>query len=450
LGTSDAVSEGKVVKSKVWAHDGALRTTQHPVLSAVYALALAVSVSLWFIAIRAPLWLDETGSFWQINGGFSAIWPRQGLCFPAYSYILWLWTKIAGTTEIALRVPSILAMLAAVYLLYCAARELFDREVGFIAAIVFCVHPIVIFAAIDVRPYAFGVLATNTAILALVRLRKSDSLWLAALFGFAAACTVWFHYLFVVIVPSFAICYFAIKIGQQWRLVWRQFGIALLAFVIGLLPVIPGFLNLFHGGDTHVFEGAPNLSELAWTLAPGWLPVIFGGAALVLLLVAATSTKPRERTTHWEFRLMLICVSLAMVPILILYGVSVGTSLHLFIAHRRLVAIPGIALCWALGIRLFRPRSTRLLLCIAVVAATAFTYFTSPSTRQHGYSWKYALEVAEKNASADDAPVLVCSDFREADFVAMPSGSARDSNIFAPLSYYRLTVPRCTPSEGVE
>ena len=76
------------------------------------------------------------------------------------------------------------------YLLYCAARELFDRDVAIIAAIVFCLHPIIIFASIDVRPYAFAALAINASILALVHLRHNNSNWLAALFGLLAACIV--------------------------------------------------------------------------------------------------------------------------------------------------------------------------------------------------------------------------------------------------------------------
>ena len=74
--------------------------------------------AVWFTAIYAPLWLDENISFWQINGGVAHILARQGglsaLAVPAYPYILWLFTKILGTGEVALRIPSILAMLGAV------------------------------------------------------------------------------------------------------------------------------------------------------------------------------------------------------------------------------------------------------------------------------------------------------------------------------------------------
>ena len=178
----------------------------------IYALALALSICVWFVAIRAPLWLDETISFFLVKGGFAEIMSRQGWPdVPVYSYVLWLWTKVMGTGEITLRVSSVLIMLGAVYLLYRAARELFDRDVALIAAVVFCLHPIVIYAAIDVRPYALGAVAINSSILALVRMRHSNSKWLAAFFGVSAASVAYFQFLFVVILPALAICFFLAK-----------------------------------------------------------------------------------------------------------------------------------------------------------------------------------------------------------------------------------------------
>ena len=403
---------------------------------AIYALALTTSISIWFIAIRAPLWLDETGSYWQIGAGFSGILSRQVLFFPAYSYILWLSTKIIGTSEIALRVPSILAMLGAVYLLYRAARELFDRDGAIAAAIVFCLHPIVAFLSIDARPYAFAALATNATILILTRLRRSSSNWLAVLFGLSAACIVWFHYLFIVILPALVLCFFAIKICDR-KTLWRQFGIALAAFALAFLPVIPGVLDMIRTGGTHVFELAPNLKDLALTFAPGRRWLIFGVTAL-----AAVAVTRSYRRIHFQGWHILFCASLALIPILILYGISMGTSIHIFVSRYRLVAIPGIALCWAMLLSAIRPpRVARLLLCVTFVTIAAYYSYSSPSSRLHAYTWKYALQAAEKNASVDGAPVLICSDFPEADYVPMPVDSAKESFFFAPLFYYKLSVP---------
>jgi hypothetical protein len=86
-------------------------------------------------------------------------------------------------------------------------------------------------------------------------------------------------------------------------------------------------------------------------------------------------------------------------------------------------------------------RTVRLLFCIALVSVTAYQDFKSPYSRKHGYTWKYALEFAEKNASADHAPILICSDFPGADYQSMPVGYAKESDLFAPLSYYKVSVP---------
>jgi hypothetical protein len=409
--------------------DGAVHT--------MYALALTAAISTWFIPIRAPLWLDETVSVYLIKGGFAGIMSRQVWPdSPIYSCLLWLWTEVMGRGEIMLRISSLLPMLGAAFLLYRAARELFDRDAAMFAAIVFCLHPIIIFAAIDIRPYAFAALAINASILALVHLRHNQSNWPAALFGLSAGCIVQFQLLFAVIVPALAGCFVVMKIDDR-KTLWRQLGVALGVFIVAFLPVIPRLQYMAHTSGTHVFSEAPSLLELGSTLTLKGLTAM---VVIAVLVAAATGRLDRhKRGQRWN---VLLCISLALFPILALYGLSVGTSIHVFVPRYRLVAVPGIALCWALAVSWVDSRGLRLLVCLTMVAATAYIYLTTPFLRQHQYSWKSALEFVEKNASADGAPVLICSDIPEADHMAMPSGSAiEESGILPPLSYYRLSVP---------
>ena len=431
-------------------------TPSKSLASLLYGLSFVVSISVWLIALRAPLWLDETISYCQIHSGISEIWSRAGLSFPAYSYILWFFTKILGTSEVALRIPSVLAMLGAVYLLYRAARELFDRDTAMVAAVVFCVHPIVIFEAIDARPYAFVALATNAAIYVLVRLRRDDSTWTAACFGAIAAVIVWFHFLAGVIVPALLIGFLLVKLGglqpatktgyppdapRVQTAIWRQLGATLVGFAFALLPVIPGLLYMLRTRGNHPFDDAPRFIDLAWTLAPAWFLLVIGGDAFIALIVAGltfTKTESSKVIQGWQ---VLLSLALALMPLVILFAVSRQTSLHIFVYRYRLVAIPGIALCWALVVNALKPKILGPMFYIALVAITALQYFGSPLSRYHGYTWKYALQVAEANASVDGAPVLICSDLPESDHIAMPLDSAKDSNYFAPLSYNKLTVP---------
>jgi hypothetical protein len=395
-----------------------------------------VSVSTWFVAIRAPLWLDETISLFLIRDGFRGIkremWPDA----PAYSYLLWLWTKVMGTSEIGLRISSILPMLGAVCLLYFAARKLFEEDVAFIAATLFVLHPIIVFASIDVRPYAFAALAVNASILVLVSLRHNNSTWLAALFGLSAACIVQFHLLFAVIVPGLFVCFLALKI-EEGLAFWRQLGVALVAFVLGLLPAIPRFEIVYYTSGAHVFATAPRLEQLVSTLT-------IRGSALILIIGVLVALKTRRFNfpNHLARWTILLCMSLGLVPILILYGFSTATSIHVFIPRYQLVAVPGIALSWALFVSLIDSRTLRLLSCLALVAVMASISFTAASSRTHEHSWKAALALVEKNASVDDAPVLICSGISESDYMVMPTGRAvEDSAVLTPLLYYKLTVP---------
>ena len=414
------------------------------VFYALYAVALAVSISTWFLAIRAPLWLDETISFFIIKGGFSEIISRQGWPgVPAYPYLLWLWVKAVGTGEVALRISSVLAMLGAVYLLYRSARELFEWDVAFIAATIFCLHPIVSSESIDVRPYAFAAVAITSSVYALVRLRHSNSYWLAALFGLSAAGIVYFQFLFAVILPALLIGFFAMKVGDRETL-WRQFGVALAAFALAFLPVIPGMRFMFHTTGTHVFAQSPVPLELRQTLTlmQPELGLVQPTFILAGTFLIAGVTRRIHLRSRPEGRTILLCAALALVPILILYGVSASTSTHIFVTRYRLVAIPGIALCWALIVSWIDSRALRCLFCISLVAVMAYQSFSSPTSRRHNYTWKYALDVVEKNASVDGAPVLMCSDLPESNDVPMPVGAAvKDSALFAPLTYYQLSVP---------
>ncbi len=403
---------------------------QSRVSGMAYGLALAVAVASWFFAIRLPLWLDETISYWQISGGFGQIWARQGLSFPAYSYILWFTTRLSGTSELALRLPSIVAMLAAVAVLYRVAREFFTREIALIVTILFCVHPVVVYTAIDARPYAFGALVINCAILWLLLWTERKSSGYAIAFGFACAFIFYSHYLFGVILAAFALYLLAVK-REEWRLLAPQALRALAAFTVGMLPVVPRLRYLVETRQSHVFAPFPFLEQLTQTFAPGDALALFG---LALLIAAATyklavpeSEPPAAGPT---------CLLLGVVPIAILYGVSTATSLHVFVDRYRLVAVPGIALCWGLLVSRISSRATRLAFTLAVAGLAAFHYYGAP---RHGYTWKYALQAANA-ATADHASLLICSDLPEADYLPLPADPL-NTGLFAPLSYYRVNSP---------
>ena len=398
---------------------------------------MLVPISIWFLAIRAPLWLDETVSYWQIAGGLRQIWSRSlpVPSFPAYLYILWLTKSLFGNRELILRIPSILAMFAAVYVFYRCARELFSRDVALVATVLFAFHGEIVFEAIDVRPYALAILTTNLAILSFLRWIKTNKLSYAAMFGVASAGIFYFQYLFGCILAVFVLYY----VATRWTSLaadMRQIAVASACFFVCMLPVVPQLVNMYQTRNAHVFSDVPQFTDILRILTPEKVLFVFAGAVLVAALTRKLMPPGGEM-----YRTGLLCFLLATVPTTILYVVSVNTPLHLFVPRYLLIAVPGVALSWSWLVSLISSRLLRSVFCVGFVALNGFQAYTSPMTRTHGVSWKYSLQFADANAARDNATLLICSDLPESDFQPMPSGPAAESILFAPLSYYKISAP---------
>jgi hypothetical protein len=405
-----------------------------------YPVALVASLSIWFLAIKAPLWLDETLAYWQVSGGFAKVWSRSALMPSSigYLYTLWAAKSILGSSEIALKIPSTFAMLGAVYFLFRAARELFDLEFGFLSCIFFCLEYNVVFAATDARPYAFALLASNLAIFAFVRWMTRLQMREAILFGAAAAGILYFHYLFGSILPAFAIYYLAVR-HRSIKADARQLAAVLATFTVVALPLIFRIVSLYQSKVTHVVQELhhPALTALN-TLAP--MQTVIGFIAIVFL---AALVRKVNLTGRDYFPAILLCPLLALVPAGVLFGVSAVAPVHLVIPRYLTVVAPGSALTWALLTSRIESRVLRQIFCVGLVGFTVFECFSSPLSRQHELNFKQAHAFVNANVAQDEgrAPVLIFSAFIESDFERMPADRSSENALVSQVSYYPVNAP---------
>ena len=78
-------------------------------------VVLTLAAVSWVPHLPDSLWLDETLTFWVVRDGLAETLERT-IHFqpqPAYYVFMWFWTRIAGFSEVALRIPSLIAALAA-------------------------------------------------------------------------------------------------------------------------------------------------------------------------------------------------------------------------------------------------------------------------------------------------------------------------------------------------
>jgi len=406
----------------------------------VFPLALAVSLSIWFLALRAPLWLDETLAYWQVNGGLGKLWSRSALMPSSigYLFVLWLTKTVFGSREIVLKVPSLLALLAAVYFLYQAVRRLLDQETAFLACIFFALEGNVVFAATDARPYAFALLATNLAVFAFVRWMAEPTAQRAILFGAAAAGILYFHYLFASVLPVFA-AYYLIARWHSIKEDAKQIAAVLASFALLTIPLAVRVASLYQSRDTHIVPEVPHPFLMALnTLAPKQLMIGFIAAAFLAALL-----RKLRLPDGASFPAVVFGPLLAFVPAAVLFALSAATPMHLILPRYLSVVAPGSALTWGILTRCIDSRLLRQIFCVGLVGVTAFEAYSSPYSGWHEVNFKHAHALVNANTAGEEGkvPVLECSAFIESNYEPLPTDRESENALNSQIYYYPVNEP---------
>ncbi|WP_143752306.1 glycosyltransferase family 39 protein [Burkholderia sp. SRS-W-2-2016] len=158
-------------------------------------------------------WTDEGYSFWFASQTLHTLWTEVPLYEthpPFYYTLLKGWMALAGSSEVALRMPSVIASLATVVLLACSGKILragrLGDQAGVLAAFLYALNKGSIEYAQQARPYALETfaaaamtLSSVALVLALQRCRKT-SFWRdrsvrtsACFLALTGALTLWLH-----------------------------------------------------------------------------------------------------------------------------------------------------------------------------------------------------------------------------------------------------------------
>jgi 4-amino-4-deoxy-L-arabinose transferase-like glycosyltransferase len=115
----------------------------------IAALLALVVVRLWIMPMGSSLAMDETTTLSNVKDGFSAMLERYQEC-PAttlfYGAIV-LAYSLGGAREYVLRLPSLLAALLTLFLLYRLGRRLFGPHSALATVVVFACLDQVVYAA---------------------------------------------------------------------------------------------------------------------------------------------------------------------------------------------------------------------------------------------------------------------------------------------------------------
>ncbi|MGZ4883597.1 MAG: glycosyltransferase family 39 protein, partial [Halobacteriota archaeon] len=117
---------------------------------------------------------DDTWSVWIAPQDISSIlrYTAADVHPPLYYVVLHFWTAYLGTSELTLKLLSIIFGVAAIPVLYLVGRELFDTRAGLLAAFLLAVSSFNIRYAQEVRMYSLLVFLGVLSMYFFIRLTR--------------------------------------------------------------------------------------------------------------------------------------------------------------------------------------------------------------------------------------------------------------------------------------
>jgi len=214
----------------------------------VWALSAVVLLAFMLRAYRLDgqaLWSDESISLQRSTQPVAQMLAEMPVEHaPLYFVVLNGWLRVAGTTDYALRFPSLWFGVLTAALLAALARTTFGGGSAMIAALLLAVSPLHVWYSQDARMYTMVTALGTAALWALVRALETDRLsaWIA--YAVAAALALYTHYyagLGLIVAAVFGLA----ALGLRWRRgphdtrLFRHFLAAELAILTLFLPWLP-------------------------------------------------------------------------------------------------------------------------------------------------------------------------------------------------------------------
>jgi mannosyltransferase len=311
---------------------------------------LTLGYGLW--KIRVPsLWADELATWGAVRMGWHPLFQMLGhvdaVVAPYYT-VMKVWTHVAGTSPVALRLPQVVAMTVAAGLLAVLVDRVGGRRAGILAGLAFAVVPATSRYAQEARPYAFAMMFAVLATLLLVRLMRNPGFGTAAVYALAIVGLGGSHLVGLLLLVAHAVV-----IRRRTLLPWA------IATGCALLPLLP-----------LVWLGHRESAQISWIQPATWESllstpdtVFMAGVVTGLLVVLGLLGVSRKPET-------VLLLSWALVPVLALYLISMVTPLYW--PRYLLFTMPAWPALAALTLSRLSPvRSATVLVVLALLAHPA-------------------------------------------------------------------------------
>ena len=370
-------------------------------------LIILLGVFLRSIGLNQSLWLDEAAQAIEsvrplsqqldIAGDF---WP------PLYHILLHFWMRIS-TSEIWLRLLSVMIGIATIYVTYLLATKLVNKKVGLLTAFLLSISPFHVWYSQEIRPYALsallGILTTYYLLnVSIYRYIATSILFLYSIYLAPFLLITHGIYIFVFVKNRFKQWLMQSSIVVVFFLPWGGHFLQQLNIGKSLIQTLPGWSEAV---STPLLKALPltfikfMLGRITFANKLVYAGISIGMFTLVAYCIFLAYRKQRTIT----YKLLLF----TGLPVLLLYIVNFW--LPIIAPQRLLFILPFFYLTLSLGITILK-KSQLLLISILVLVSgySLYLYGTNPQFQRE--QWRQSISFVERNHTANSLVVFAFPD----------------------------------------
>ena len=266
------------------------------------ALTVLAALLRFYRLGHQGFWFDEANTALLVHfspGKMLGFVPQTESTPPLYYCVAWVWARIFGYGESALRSLSAVAGVLTVPVAYGAGRKLISVRAGVIAAALAACSPLLVWYSQEARSYALLVLLSAASLMAFAYLLERPGGRAAAAWVIASGLALATHYYAVLAVVPQALWLLAVH--RRNRTVQVAFGLVALCG----LALIPLAISQHGTGRGNWIAGAPlgrRAAQIFPQFAAGFSSVAYSvlepvalGLAILGLLLLVLRSDPGER-----------------------------------------------------------------------------------------------------------------------------------------------------------
>jgi hypothetical protein len=285
--------------------------------------ALVSGIGLMIPTVFAgPLVLDEHGTYWLVGeSNPGTLWQRS-LDYenipPLSPWLQRQCCRVFGTSELSLRLLSMVSYWLAILAAYWLGRELLGPLGGGLAALVLAWHPEAVGEIRIARCYGLTLLLATLAFAVTIRWSRRPlgahwaALWCALNIGL-----VWTHYLNAAVILA-QVVWLAISFNWRSLHVWTLSAMALGGVIAASLPLVKPFFRMAVWGESFNFQSNTSL----WSVI---VPLWWLGLPVAWLLGRWVSPRSRQPDlSELPPVTWVLLLGLGLLPMLLAVGVCHG------------------------------------------------------------------------------------------------------------------------------